>query len=119
MADYQTEDNYIVAENEEGELYIYISAKSSSPINPHIIYDGRDHALLVKNPALTVILDYINPDVRDKMRKTKQLVIVETIMENIKDAYFADMQIVDKLPLNIKDAGLRTWEEVALHKTNR
>lgn len=114
MTDYKTEDNYIVAENEAGELYIYISAKPDTPQAPHIIYDGRDHALLVKSPNQTIILDYINPDVRDKMRKTKQLVIVETILENIKDAYFADMQIVDKIPLNIKAAGLKTWEEVAL-----
>lgn len=114
MSNYQTEGNYIVAENESGELYIYISAKPEVPSSPHIIYDGRDHALLVKNPNQTFILDYINPDVRDKMRKSRQLIIVETIMENIKDAYFVDMQIVDKLPIDVKKEGLKTWEDVAI-----
>ena len=116
MSNYQTEGNYIVAENEAGELYIYISAKNDSPKNPHFIYDGKDHALLERNEQQTIILDYINPEVRDKLRKASNVVIVETILDNIKVAYIDDMEIVAKLPLNLADYNLKTWEEVALSK---
>ena len=115
MSNYQTENNYIIAESEEGELYIYISAKNDSPKAPHIIYDGRDHALLLRNPEQNIVLDYINPEIRDKLRKTKAVVVVETILENIKDAYIADMNIVSQLPVDCNKLGLKTWEDVALH----
>lgn len=119
MSNYQTENNYIVAESESGELYIYISAKNDSPHNPHFVYDGKDHALLNRNENQIVILDYINPEVRDKLRKAVNVIIVETILDNIKDAYIADIEIVSKLPLDVEKYGLKTWEEVALSKRNK
>ena len=60
------------------------------------------------------ILDYINPLIRDKLRKANNVVIVETILENIKDCYMASMQIVDKIPVDWGQIGLKTWEELAL-----
>lgn len=116
MLNYQTEGNYIVAESEEGELYIYISAKSGKPDHPRVVYDGRDHAILERNKEQVVVLDYINPDVRDKLRKASVVVVVETLLENIKDAYIADMNIVPKMPSDLQKLGLKTWEELSLKK---
>ena len=107
MPQYQTEGNFIVAEGAEGELYIYIGAKKDAPIHPIVMYDGYDHAVLVRNEKQKIILDYINPQIRDKLRKAKAVVIVETILENIKDAYIADMNIVDKIPLDWAKVGLK------------
>ena len=114
MPQYQTEGNFIVAEGAEGELYIYIGAKKDAPIHPIVMYDGYDHAVLVRNEKQKIIFDYINPQIRDKLRKAKAVVIVETILENIKDAYIADMNIVDKIPLDWAKVGLKSWEEAAL-----
>lgn len=114
MENYQKEGKYIVAENEDGELYIYINAKNEKPNAPYLIYDGGDHAILARNTNQNIILDYINPDVRDKLRKATTVIVVETLLENIKDAYFADMNIVPKIPLDLKSLGLKTWEEVYL-----
>lgn len=114
MSKYQTEGDFIVAENAEGELYIYINAKKDMPAHPQIIYDGHDHAVFVRNPEQSIILDYINPEVRDKLRKSRAVIIVETVLENIKDAYIADMNIVDKIPLDWAQIGLKTWEEAVL-----
>ena len=61
-----------------------------------------------------IILDYINPEVRDKLRKSQAVIIVETVLENIKDAYIADMNIVDKIPVDWSQIGLTTWENVSL-----
>lgn len=114
MAKFETEKQYFVAENTTGELYIYIGAKKDTPVHPQIIYDGFDHALFVRNDEQKIILDYINPEVRNKLRKARAVIIVETVMENIKEAYIADMNIVDKIPVDWTQIGLKTWEEAAL-----
>lgn len=116
MSNYQTEGQYTIAENEAGELYIYLKAKAGNPSNPYIVYDGRDHALLVRSPQQTIVLDYINPNVRTQLRQSSQLVIVETLLENINDAYFADVNIVRNLPVDTRALGLKTWEELSLKK---
>lgn len=115
MSKYETEKQYVVAESPVGELYIYIGAKKDTPAHPQIIYDGFDHALFIRNDNQKIILDYINPEVRDKLRKARAVIIVETVMENIKEAYIADMNIVDKIPLDWAQIGLKSWEEVSLN----
>ena len=114
MTKYETEKEYFVAENTSGELYIYIGAKPEAPTKPQIIYDGYDHALFLRNNEQKIILDYINPEIRDKLRKSRAVIIVETVLENIKDAYIADINIVDKIPVDWSQIGLTTWENVSL-----
>lgn len=114
MAKYETEDKYYIAESTEGELYVYISAKKDSPIKPQIIYDGYDHALFIRSPEESIILDYINPEARDKLRKATEVIIVETLLETIKDAYIANMNIVEKIPVDWTKIGLTSWDEKAL-----
>ncbi|MBE6453227.1 MAG: hypothetical protein E7012_07065 [Alphaproteobacteria bacterium] len=114
MTKYSTEKEFMVAEGTEGEVYVYIKARSDHPASPSILYDGFDHAVFLRSPQEKIILDYINPLIRDKLRKANNVVIVETILENIKDCYMASMQIVDKIPVDWGQIGLKTWEEVAL-----
>lgn len=61
----------------------------------------------MRNNEQKIILDYIHPDVRDKLRKARQVVIVETILENIKDSYVADMQMVEDIPVDWGKIGLK------------
>ena len=114
MSKYETQDKYYIAESTDGELYIYIDAKKNSPVHPQIVYDGLDHALFIRSPEESIILDYINPEARDKLRKAVSVIVVETLIETIKDAYIADMSIVEKIPLDWSQIGLTTWEEKAL-----
>ena len=114
MSKYETEDKYYIAESSNGELYVYINAKKDLPVRPQIIYDGHDHALFIRSPEESIILDYINPDARDKLRKARVVIVVETLVETIKDAYIADMNIVEKTPVDWAQIGLTTWEEKAL-----
>ena len=115
MAKYATEDKYYIAESANGELYVYISAKKASPIKPQIVYDGFDHALFIRSPEESIILDYINPEARDKLRKARAVIVVETLLETIKEAYIADMNIVEKIPVDWTKIGLTTWEEKSLN----
>ncbi len=118
MAGFTTEKKFMVAEGEEGEVYFFIEAKKDQPHIPVIIYDGRDHALFRRNDTQNIILDYIHPSVREQLRKVPEVIIVEMILENIKDSYIAKMQHVDKIPLDWEKAGLKTWEELATQIQN-
>lgn len=114
MSEYVTENGFCIAEGEEGELYIFLKAKKDDPQSPKIIYDGRDHAIFMRNEDQKIILDYIHPDIRDKLRKAEKVVIVETLLENIKDSYIVDLQMVSNIPVDWSQMGLKSWEEAAL-----
>ncbi len=113
MSEYTTEKKFVVAEGDGGELYIFITAKSNKPSSPQIIYDGRDHAVFLRNNDQKIILDYIHPDVREKLSRSKEVVIVETLLENIKESYFADLKVVEQIPVDWNLIGLSTWEDAA------
>ena len=112
MNEYTTEKKFVVAEGDDGVLYIFISAKSDNPSSPQIIYDGRDHAIFLRNSEQKIILDYIHPEVREKLRHSSEVVIVETLLDNIKDSYYADLKVVDQIPVDWGKIGLSTWDEV-------
>ena len=92
------------------ELYIFMEAKKNHP--------ERDHAIFLRNARQKIILDYIHPEIRDKLRKAFQVMVVETILDNIKETYPVEMEIVDNIPLDWNKAGLGTWEEVFLSESN-
>jgi len=116
MTGYTTEKKFVIAVDENNELYIFIEAKKNHPDTPRIIYDGFDHAVFLRTPEERIILDYINPEIRSELRKSKRVIMVETLLENIKESYYVDMQIVDKIPVDWSKIGLKSWDEVALSK---
>ncbi len=116
MANYTKEGCFLIAEGGQSgdELYIFMQAKKKHPELPRIIYDGRDHAIFLRNSEQKIILDYIHPEIRDKLRKAFQVMVVETILDNIKETYPVEIEIVDNIPLDWNKAGLGAWEEVFL-----
>ena len=44
MSGYTTENKFVIAEGDEGDLYIFLQAKKEHPDEPRVIYDGYDHA---------------------------------------------------------------------------
>ncbi|MBE6448948.1 MAG: hypothetical protein E7018_06620 [Alphaproteobacteria bacterium] len=113
---YEVEKQYTIAEDASGILYFFIKAKKNDPLNPQIIYDGFEHAVFMRSPEEKIILDYINPQVRDKLRKAKEVIVVESILENIKDSYYTSLNMVEKIPVDWSKIGLKTWEEIALQQ---
>lgn len=113
--EYEIEKQYTIAEDASGVLYFFIKAKKDSPSKPQIMYDGFEHAIFVRSPEEKIILDYINPQIRDKLRKSREVIVVESILDNIKDSYYTHMNIVDKIPLDWSQIGLSTWEEISLN----
>ncbi len=111
---YTTENNFVIAEGEAGDLYFFISAKNAHPQSPRIVYDGKEHAVFWRSSAQHIILDYINPEIREKLRKSHEVIVVETLCDNIKESYYVPMQIVDDIPVDWSKMGLSSWEEQAL-----
>ncbi len=99
MSGYTTENKFVIAEKGARRFICFSSGKKAHPDEPRIIYDGYDHAIFMRRPEERIILDYIHPEVRAQLRKAKRVVMVETILENIKESYYADMQMVEKYRL--------------------
>ena len=116
MTEFTTEKKFMVAEGEEGEIYIFIEAKKDSPNTPLVVYDGKDHAIFHRNEEQNIILDYIHPSIREHLRHAPEVIIVEMIFENVKDCYAAKMQYVEKVPVDWIKFGLKTWEEAMLEQ---
>ena len=116
MSDYVTEKKFVVAEGDSGELYVFMNAKHDKPANPQLIYDGGDHAVFLRNKEQKVILDYIHPDIRQKLKNAKEVVVVETLLDNIKDSYFVRMNTVEKIPVDWGLIGLTTWDNALAQK---
>ena len=56
MSGYTTENKFVIAEGDEGDLYIFLQAKKEHPDEPRVIYDGYDHAIFMRRPEERIIL---------------------------------------------------------------
>ena len=72
----QVED-YIIQEAKDGRLIIEIPELEGKPEKSLFFYAGEEHALYVRNNEQTLIMDYINPAVREKLARSSQVVILE------------------------------------------
>lgn len=113
MSDFTPEGAYLIAEGSGGELYFFIDAKRETPMTPKIVYDGSEHALFYRNDEQKIIFDFINPDIRARLQKTYSVMVVESILENITESYRVDLEHVAKLPVDLSQYELKTWEETS------
>lgn len=71
---------YNILMNQKGELCIFFKLSSpfiSKPVEPEIIYDGKDHAILYRDSNTPILLDYIPSDFQAKIFSIKSILIVE------------------------------------------
>jgi hypothetical protein len=95
------EKDYDILQNKDGDLMFNISEREGEPDKPELVYDGGEHALLLRSGSYTVILDYINPDVRQSLVKAKEVLIAEhtkTDKKNFTREYMAAVSCVEQLP---------------------
>ena len=69
--------NYVVQETKDGRVVIEIPELSGSPEKSLFFYAGGEHALYVRNQEQTLIVDYINPKVREKLKNSSEVVMLE------------------------------------------
>ena len=111
MSNIKKEESYLVAINDNSEIVFMISEKSNEPDNPSIIYDGKDHALFSRGNGEFIVLDYINPDIRSKLAKANEIIIMEMKKDEVLNAYYAELNLVNTVPINLNELGLKTWDE--------
>lgn len=95
----EQESKYDILRNSAGELLFIIRARLTSEEKPTIIYDGGEHAILYRNHENTIVLDYINPNVRSNLAKAMKVLVVEAQGSSIIREYFTAVKLMDKIPL--------------------
>jgi hypothetical protein len=61
------ENTYDILQNKTGDIMFSVLERETEPDSPELVYDGGQHALLNRNSGHAVILDYINPNVRQPL----------------------------------------------------
>lgn len=102
---------YIIKQDEEGNVLLFLPAFIGNHKNPIIVYDGKDHAVFSRNSELNIILDYINPEIREIFTNAQEVFVVEAEGKNIKESYKSKVKIVDNMPIQWEKYGLKTWNE--------
>ena len=96
-----------------GDLCVTLMAPqdySSRIMQPSVLYDGGEHAVLWRNPDEAIILDYIPAVMREKVMGAASLAIAEfdPKQRDIRAPYKAKVARVEKMP----DLDITTEEEL-------
>ena len=97
----EIENFYDILQNKDGDIMFSVLEREGEPDNPKLVYDGGEHALLHRNGGHVVILDYINPNVRPSLTKTKEVLIAEHPKKDKNKfvrEYVAVVKMVKRLP---------------------
>lgn len=99
----EKEEAYVIMPTTEEELVFAISVKDEDPIDPVLLYDGGEHALLYRSSTDVVILDYLPEKIRERMDNIDKAYIVEIDyrVKKIKQDYEALVELVKEYPLDI------------------
>ncbi len=83
------ERTYYIQRTQEGVFLVFISARKDDALGASIQYDGRDHALFLRKPVESIVLDYINPTVHQPLLNSPfvEMVEIDTAAEDIERNY--------------------------------
>lgn len=97
------EDAYVVMPTSEEELVFALSVKDDEADDPKVLYDGGEHALLYRSKDEIVILDFLHPNVQQKLEHVGKAFIVEIDykIKKIVQDYEAPVEFVDSYPFDI------------------
>lgn len=95
----EQEKKYDILKNSSGDLLFIIKARLTNEEKPLICYNGGEHAVFYRNKENTIVLDYINPNVRQNLEKAFKVLVVEAQGSAIIREYFTDIKFVEDLPL--------------------
>ena len=64
-------EDYEIVRTEENILVFVIKSRQTEVENPRVIYDGGRHATLYRRSDDVLLLDYLNDDVLENLRKSE------------------------------------------------
>ncbi len=86
---------------ENGDVVCVIPAvQENEPVEPKILYDGREHALFYRAPGQSFVLDYINEAIQIALNQTDKILLFEVDLDqqNIVTDYFVPVVRTERLP---------------------
>ncbi len=98
------EDSYVVMPTLDDELVFTISVKYDDLVDPKIVYDNTEHALLYRSDTEVVILDFLHPKVQQKLEYVGKVYIVEIDykLKKIANDYELPVEIVHDYDFDIQ-----------------
>lgn len=69
--------DYEIIRTEEGVLMFVIKARKGEPLNPRLVYDGGNHATLYRKSEEVILLDYLNPEILETLKKAEFVIVAE------------------------------------------
>ncbi len=94
------EDFYEAFLNKDSEIMFAVAHRSNIPVQPKIIYDGKEHALFYRTPEDIIILDFLHPEIRKPLRKVTKVLISEVDAEKVVREYEVPLKLVKQLPID-------------------
>ncbi len=93
----EKQDFYEIIENKYGELAIFIDARSGSPVNPVLEFDGKQTALLKRDDRLAVRLDNIDSETKNVLAESEFVMIVELTGDVVERVYGVPVDNVEEI----------------------
>jgi len=97
------ENSYLIVPRDDVLTFV-ISARDGEPKGCRLTYDGGDHAVFYRSENDTVILDYINPTVKERLASSDTVAIIEVDYEKdvITQSYRVKVSPVKKVVIDPK-----------------
>lgn len=95
----EQEKNFNILRNPAGDLMVLIRARLDDATQPKIIYNGGKHAVLYRNQANTIVLDFIHPSVRADLLRVGDLLVVEAHDGAVIREYMVEVKHMKDIPL--------------------
>ncbi|MGD9638857.1 MAG: hypothetical protein AB7U85_07340 [Alphaproteobacteria bacterium] len=96
-----TQDDFLIFENDDGELMLSLPAKEEEPVSPKILVAENGNAFLYRTPNDAVFLEGIHPDILQKFLQLNEIMVGEIDKnEKFKYNYLAKIIKKDILPNN-------------------
>ena len=99
----EKEEAYVILPTTDEELIFAISVKDEDPIEPRLLYDHGDHALLYRSKTDVVILDFLPEHIKERLDSIDKAYIVEIDyrVKRLKQDYDVNVELVNSYPFDI------------------
>ena len=97
------ENDYAMLPTTDGSFVLTIKAHDKPTENPYIVYANGKHAVLYRNRDKNdaVVLDFLPQEAQKLMSENKRAVVIELKDGKSGADYIAEIQIKDKLPVQL------------------
>jgi len=99
-----------------GELGIALQLEEAPVETGKLVYDGRNCAILIRNGVKAYLLTNLIPEIRQKLMRANEIMIIEQKEEEILNSYMVDIVKVDNIPY--EDTLTETLQELFNDLTN-